>query len=139
MISPSQALYEAVFKRLLQDTELTQLLGSDRIFDRIPERVSPPYCVVGSMRSDDWSTATEEGAAITFMVHCWSDASSRQECEIILAKTSRCLLSLDTLQGHELVQLRMQFSEIRRDRNSAHFLGVTRFRGVTEPLPDGQN
>lgn len=140
MLSPAEDYHQAIFKALLQDNDLLALLGGPHIFDRLPERIAPPYCVIGMMRIDDWSTASEDGSALTFQVHVWSKEKSRSQCNAVLQRAEEVLVNgALSLTDHHHIHTRRQYSEIRRDRNTAHFHGVTRFRGVTEPKIGVQN
>jgi len=134
MTAASQELTSSVFKSLANDTSLVTLLGGPKIFDRLPEKLDPPYAVLGAMTCVDWSTATEGGEAHTFTIHVWSNSSDRRECQALLAKISSVLKTdLPDMPNHHLVHLREQFSETRRDRLAEYFHSFARFRGVTEP------
>ena len=134
MIDPAIDLQETIFKALSQDNELLTLLGPNKVFDRVPERVDFPYIVIGRSTTSDWSTSTEDGETIVFFIHTWSRISSRSECHALQAQVKRVLAgSLAPLTDHHLINLRFQLAETRRDRVSEHFHGVLRFRAVTEP------
>lgn len=139
-MSAVEDYHQAMFKLLLQDVELTSALGGSRIYDRLPERIAPPYCVIGLMRSDDWSTSTEDGAALSFQIHVWSTQKSRSQCHALLQRIEALLVETGPgLTDHHHIHTRRQYSEIRRDRSTAHFHGVIRFRGVTERKIGSQN
>ncbi len=124
---------KAIFKALTADSELVDALGGQKIFDKMPERVDAPYVVIGRSTASDWSTATDEGEAVTLFIHVWSQSGSRAECHTLQQHLKRILHDqAQALDAHHLVAMRLQFSETRRDRKSEHLHGVMRFRGVTE-------
>ena len=134
MSSAQQEMNEQVFKSLTGDVALVSALNGSKVFDRVPERVSPPYIVMGQMSGTDWSTSTEGGEVVTFTLHTWSKTNSREESHNLQSHVRRILESgAVTLPGHHLISLRALFSEVRRARISARLHGVMRFRGVTEP------
>ncbi len=135
MIDAALDLRQAVYKTLVQDTDLMAALGGNRIFDRVPERVGFPYLVIGRTMASDWSTSTETGEAITLFIHSWSRSPGRNESHALQGHVKRILAAgLVPLADHHLVNLRFQLAETRRDRKSRHFHGVLRFRAVTEPI-----
>lgn len=125
---------QAIFKTLANDASLIGQLGGAKIFDHVPERVQPPYVIVGRTAVSDWSTATEGGESIALFLHTWSKSTSRRESYELQERVKQVLLNgVQPLDGHHLVNLRFQFSETRRDRVSMHLHGVMRFRAFTEP------
>jgi len=134
MSSAAGQLHEAVFKALAADADLLAELGPGRLFDQVPERAAFPYIVLGRQLTSDWSTATEDGEVIVFFVHIWTDEKGRGQLSKLEAHVKRVLAAdLPAMANTELVNLRFQLGEHRRDRNSRHRQGVLRFRGVTEP------
>lgn len=134
MSSAAGQLHEAVFKALAADTALLADLGPNRLFDQVPERSAFPYLVLGRQLTSDWSTATEDGEAIVFFIHIWTDEKGRADLLLLEGHVKRILdAPLPDMADHHLVNLRFQLGEHRRDRNSRHRQGVLRFRGVTEP------
>ena len=79
MSDASRDLIQAVFSALSSDPDLTAALGAAKIFDQIPERSALPYVVLGRVTTTDWSTATEDGDAVEFSLHIWSQAKGRAE------------------------------------------------------------
>lgn len=133
MTSALSALQRSIFTVLSQDNDLANVLGSAKIFDRVPERVEPPYVVLGRSMVSDWSTSTDTGEAIVFFIHVWSQANSRTECNSIQAHIKRILAAnIPPLDSQTLVALRFQLAENRRDRLTEHIHGVMRFRAVIE-------
>ena len=132
-MSSAAELQKAIFEALGANTALTALVGT-RIFDHAPVNVAFPYITFGRTSVYDWSTGTESGAEQLFTVHVWSKAKGKKEVLDVmeLARTTLHDAPLD-LEGHRLVNLRLEFSEARYDdRNEAHH-GLLRFRAVVEP------
>jgi hypothetical protein len=132
-MSSAAELQKAIFAALGANTALATLVGA-RIFDHAPANVAFPYITFGRTSVYDWSTGTENGAEQLFTLHVWSKAKGKKEVLDImeLARATLHDAALD-LEGHRLVNLRLEFSEARYDdRNEAHH-GLLRFRAVTEP------
>ena len=133
MTAHNSALQRACFHALSADPDLTALLGADRVFDRVPERVRPPYLVLGQSMVSDWSTATEDGEAIVFFIHVWSKSSDREQCHAAQEEVKRVLEGALSLPAANLVALRFQLADTRRDRPSGYLHGVMRFSAIIEP------
>ncbi len=125
-------LQRACFQALSNDTSLLALTGPGRVFDRVPERVRPPYIVLGRSTVSDWNTATDDGDAIVFFIHTWSRRHDRQESHAVQDAVRSALEDGLTLADNHLVALRFQLAETRRDRPSGYVHGVLRFRAVIE-------
>ena len=126
-------LQKAIFEALAADAGLTTALGGPRIHDHAPANVAFPYVTFGRTSVYDWSTGTESGTEQLFTLHVWSKAKGKKEAlEIMeLARATLHDAALE-LEGHKLVNLRLEFSEARYDdRNEAHH-GLLRFRAVVE-------
>ncbi|MEP1206725.1 MAG: DUF3168 domain-containing protein [Rhizobiaceae bacterium] len=134
MSDACQELITGLFETLTGSTELTNLLGAAKIFDRVPDRVESPYVVIGRTTTTDYSTASEDGVAIVFFVHCWSQSADRGEIHAIQQLISTLLTDQPpVLATHNLIHLRNQFSEVQRDHLRGLMHGLTRFRAVVEP------
>ena len=125
-------LQKAIFEALAANGALAVLVGA-RVFDHAPANAAFPYITFGRTSVYDWSTGTESGTEQLFTLHVWSKAKGKKEAlEIMeLARGTLHDAALE-LEGHKLVNLRLEFSEARYDdRNEAHH-GLLRFRAVTE-------
>ncbi len=132
-MSSAAELQKAIFGALGANAGLTALIGT-RIFDHAPANVAFPYITFGRTSVYDWSTGTENGAEQLFTLHVWSKGKGKKEALEIMEIAREALhdAPLD-LDGHRLVNMRLEFSEARYDdRNEAHH-GLLRFRAVTEP------
>ena len=125
-------LQKAIFEALAANGALAALVGT-RVFDHAPANAAFPYITFGRTSVYDWSTGTESGTEQLFTLHVWSKAKGKKEAlEIMeIARATLHDAALE-LEGHKLVNLRLEFSEARYDdRNEAHH-GLLRFRAVVE-------
>jgi Protein of unknown function (DUF3168) len=133
MTAPAAELQKAIFSSLSGDATLVALLGSARIFDDAPANVAFPYITFGRTSIYDWSTGTESGTEQLFTLHIWSKAKSKKETldimEVVRERLNDASLPLD---GHQLVNLRLEFAEARHDDDLSVHHGMLRFRAVTE-------
>jgi hypothetical protein len=133
MTAPAAELQKAIFSSLSGDATLVALLGSARIFDDAPANVAFPYITFGRTSIYDWSTGTESGTEQLFTLHIWSKAKSKKETldimEVVRERLNDASLPLD---GHQLVNLRLEFAEARHDDDLSVHHGMMRFRAVTE-------
>lgn len=128
-----RALQQAVYQVLVADSDLETLIGGARIYDHVPQGTGYPYVTIGENLVRDWSTSSDAGAEHSFAVHIWSRAPGRGEAHNMIGLISALLHDQQlTLSGHRLVNLRQQFSEVRRDPDGRTFHGVMRFRATTE-------
>lgn len=134
MNAPAVELQRAIFTALKQEGALTALLGGEKIFDQVPPKATFPYITFGRTSLYDWSTGTESGTEQLFTLHIWSRSKGKKEALDIMEACKTCLhdsgLALD---GHHLVNLRLEFAECRYDENLLVHHGLLRFRAVTEP------
>jgi hypothetical protein len=133
MTHPSLALKKAVSAALVAAAGVGALVG-DRIHDAPPRNAAFPYVTFGDARTGDWSTGTEEGAEHRLVLHVWSRERGKAECwaavEAIRTALHDAPLDLD---GHVLVNLRFEATDVGQDRDGITWHGVARFRAVTEP------
>jgi len=130
----SWALQREVYATLANDTAVAALLGGARIFDDVPQDTPFPFITLGTASVSDWSTGTESGLEHRLDVHVWSRyAGKRQAYEVIDAVRAVLHDAALSLNGAQLVNLRCQSFEVRRDDDGETYHGVARFRAVTEP------
>ena len=125
-------LQKAIFEALAANGPLAVLVGT-RVFDHAPANAAFPYITFGGTSVYDWSTGTESGTEQLFTLQVWSKAKGKKEAlEIMeIARATLHDAALE-LEGHKLVNLRLEFSDARYDdRNEAHH-GLLRFRAVVE-------
>lgn len=134
MTSAALELQRAVFASLQGNAELDAAMGEVRLYDQAPANAKFPYLTFGRTSVYDWSTDTESGAEHLVTLHVWSKARGKSEChaliETVRAALDDAALALD---GHALIRLRVEYSEVRyEDDNDVHH-GLIRFRALTEP------
>lgn len=133
MSSVSLELQKAVFQTLSVDAGLTGLLGGSRIYNDVPRGAALPYVTLGESTVRDWSTGSDEGHEHLLTISVWSRANGEREVHQILAAVEAALDDAAlTVVGARLVNLRHEFSEIRRDVDGETSRGLMRLRAVTE-------
>ncbi|MCV0396190.1 MAG: DUF3168 domain-containing protein [Rhizobiaceae bacterium] len=135
MTAPATDLQKSVFATLDGDTELSGLLGGQRVYDRVPPGSAFPYITFGRTALYDWSTGTEIGTEHIFTLQVWSKARGREETQAIMERV-RALLHDRPLpmESHRLVNLRLEFAEDRQDDDLAVHRGLLRFRATVEAV-----
>jgi hypothetical protein len=129
-------LQKAIHAALAADAELTGLLGAVRVYDHAPANVPFPYVTFGRTSVYDWDTATESGTEQLLTLHIWSKGRGKKEAlEVMDAVSTRLHDSGLVLDGHSLVNLRLEFSDVVFDEDLDVYHGLLRFRGVTEKNP----
>lgn len=133
MTAPALELQKAIFSALGADGGMIAAVGQ-RIYDHAPANVPFPYVTFGRTSIYDWSTGTESGTEQLLTLHVWSKAKGKKEALDIMERARSVLedAALD-LDGHKLVNLRQEFSEVRYDEDLSVYHGLLRFRAVTEP------
>jgi len=131
----SRALQKAIFAALSNDPVLTGLLGAGKVFDDVPQRASFPYLTIGQATLRDWSTATEEGEEHMLTLQIWSNEAGHKTLQAAVQAIHDLLHNATlTLEGHNLINLRHDFTDLNRDRNNEAYHALTRYRAVTEPV-----
>jgi hypothetical protein len=134
MTSPAVDLQKAIHGLLTADAALVARLGGQKVFDATPPNAAFPYVSFGRTSMYDWSTGTESGTEQLFTIHVWSKAKGKTETLEIM-ETIRQLIDAapPELDDHELVNLQLEFAEVRFDDDISVHHGLLRFRAVTEP------
>jgi hypothetical protein len=132
-MSSALELQKAIFAVLADDSSLSGLLGGPKIYDLAPPAAHFPYVTFGRTSVHDWSTGTEIGTEHIFTIHVWSKGRGKAEALAIMAAISQRLAgsSLD-LAGHRLVNLQLEYSEVRHDDDLALHHGLLRYRATVE-------
>ncbi len=134
MNHPAADLQKAIYSALANNSQLVTALGGTKIFDHSPGKADFPYVILGRATATDWSTSTEDGKSHLITVHTWSNQPAKQEVWAIQQLVNVSLHDADLqAQDHHIINLRMEFSEIRYDRESGNLHGIMRFSAVTEP------
>lgn len=134
MKSAGLELQKALLACLKMDNELERLVGG-RVYDRVPPKAVFPYVTLGSSGIYDWSTATERGSEHLFTLNIWNRASGRKAVFEIMTVIEHLLeRSQLGLGGHRLINLSLQYSQARAEDSQDGYLGMLRYRAVTEEL-----
>lgn len=134
MASPAVDLQKAIHGLLTADAALVAKLGGQKVFDATPPNAAFPYVSFGRTSIYDWSTGTESGTEQLFTIHVWSKAKGKTETLEIM-ETIRQLIDAapPELEDHALVNLQLEFAEVRFDDDISVHHGMLRFRAVMEP------
>lgn len=134
MTAASWALQRSIYQALAGSSELTTLLGGERIYSNPPPAAEFPYITLGQTVNLDWSTGTEDGNEHSLTLHVWSRADSAAQVHEIIQVIRMVLHNqLLSLEDHHLVNLRHEFTEARIDPDGETMHGIVRYRAVTEP------
>jgi len=135
MSDPGWALQKAAYAALIADIDVLAELGGPHIFDHVPRKTPPPYVTFAQSVTRDWSTGDAEAHEHTLTLHVWAEARGRKKTAAVQGALRAALHDqVLTLDGHRLVNLRHEFSEIRRELDGEQLRGLVRFRAVTEPV-----
>ncbi len=134
MTSAGLELQKAMLAALKADTSLEGLIEG-RIYDRVPPKATYPYVTLGSSNTYDWSTATERGSEHLFTLNIWNRADGRKSVLRIMHAIEQLLAAAQLrLDGHRLINLVPQSSQARAEDSRDGYLGVLRYRVVTEEI-----
>lgn len=133
MTAAALELQKAIFAKLMQSAELASLMDGVRLYDRAPANAVFPYLTFGRTSAYDWSTDTENGAEHLVTIHAWSKERGKSQCHVLLDVVR---VELDdaalTLDGHALVRLGSEYSEIRYEDDHDVHHGLARFRALID-------
>jgi hypothetical protein len=134
MTHAALSLQAAMYSRLATSTDLTNLLGSDAIFDDVPKSQKLPYVVFAESIHNDWSTGSEDGMEHAVTLNVWSGQSGRKEALMIADAIIQAFHDLPKLiDDHALINFTHEFTEVAKDQDTELFLARINFRAVTEP------
>ncbi len=135
MLNATWSLQKSIYEALTNDAVLTSLLGGPKIYDDVPQNPSYPYVTLGQSLARDWSTGSEDGQEHIITLHVWSLSGGKKEAHEIIAAVQDILHDAPLIvTDHNLVNLRQEFSDTRRDPDGEHYHGIVRYRAVTEPV-----
>ncbi len=134
-IAAGWALQSGLYQALVADATLISLLGGSYIHDDTPQRPQFPYVTISQSLLRDWSTGSEPGHEHVITLHIWSRARGKKQAhDIANALQARLHDGTLALTDHRLVNLRHEFTQIRRDPDGETYHGIVRFRAVTEVI-----
>ena len=126
------ALQQTIFSTLSGDSQLTSTLGAD-VYDDVPDHISItfPYVQIGEDTATDYSTKDLVGSQTVINLHVWSRYRGSKETKQVMDRVHTLLHDSNlTVTGHNLVNLRFEFSDVLRDPDGVTRHGVMRFRAV---------
>lgn len=129
------ALQQAMRAALLADTALIALLAGAHIFDEVPRGEPPLHVSFAGIETRDWSVmdqkAHEHFITLEVATNERSRSLAQNICNRIEAVLDNAALSLT---GHRLINLRVVFWSVARNKSEPKFGALLRFRAATEPL-----
>lgn len=135
MSNPGFALQQAMRAALLNHAPLTLLLQGQHIFEEVPRGASTSFVGFGDVETRDWSVADQKAHEHFVTLSIRTNSRSRKLAQDILNEIEAVLDSAAlTLAGHRLVNLRLTFWSVTRDKSGETFNATARFRAATEPL-----
>jgi hypothetical protein len=128
------ALQRSMRDALLAHAPLTTLLGGAHIYDEIP-RGSPPSLVhFDFIETRDWDVKDQRAHEHFVSLSIVTNERGRKLAQEICSEIELALHDVAlTLVSHRLVNLRMIFWSVSRDKQTKNFGAVMRFRAATEP------
>jgi len=127
-------LQKAIHARLCADAPLAALVAT-RVYDNAPGEAAFPYVTLGENETSDQSGDDIRVSEHRLTIYVWSRRGGRSEAKTIMAALGDALhdAALE-LTGHSLVNLRFVSADTRRASDNATWLGVVRFRAVTQAI-----
>lgn len=135
MSNPVQALQTAMRAALLAHAPLTVLLQGGHVYEELPRGAHATYVAIGDSETRDWSTSDHKAHEHFLTLSIRTNSRSRKLAQEILDEIEAVLDGASlTLDGHRLVNLRVIFWSVTREKNGENFGATIRFRAATEPL-----
>lgn len=135
MSAASLALEEAMRARLLAHAPLRLLLGGSHVHAEMPRGAHAPCIVFEAIETRDWSTADAKAHEHMVSLAIRTNSRGRALAQAILDEIEVALDGAGlNLSGHRLVNLRLVFWSVMRERGGETFGALARFRAATEPL-----
>lgn len=135
MSSPGLAVQTAMRQALLAHAPLILLLQGAHVFEEMPRGATASHVSFGDIETRDWSTCDGRAHEHFVTLRVQTNSRSRRLAHDIVAEVEAVLDGADlVLAGHRLVNLRLTFWSVTRERNGDNFGATLRFRAATEPL-----
>jgi hypothetical protein len=129
------SLQQAMRAALLADAQLLALLGGAHVFDEAPRGAKAPFVSFEQIETRDWSTADAKAHEHFVQLQVTTADRGRAQAQAICDRIETVLdMAGLTLAGHNLVNLRLVFWSVARNRSEQTFGAQLRFRAATEPL-----
>ena len=135
MSNPGFAVQQAMRAALLAHAPLALLLQGQHVYEEMPRGVSTSFVAFGDIETRDWSVADQKAHEHFVTLSIRTNSRSRKLAQDILSEAEAVLDNAAlTLTGHRLVNLRLTFWSVARDKSGEIFNATARFRAATEPL-----
>jgi hypothetical protein len=133
--NPAFALQTAMRGALLAHAPLVLLLQGQHVFEEVPRGASASHVSFGDIETRDWSVADQKAHEHFVTLRIQTNSRGRKLAQDIVDEIEAALDGAAlTLTGHRLVNLRLTFWSVARDKAGEHFGATLRFRAATEPL-----
>ncbi|MGH6763090.1 MAG: DUF3168 domain-containing protein [Phyllobacterium sp.] len=134
MSNANLELQKAFFAAFRADAPLVSMLGGEKFYDHVPPAAVFPYITFGRTMVYDWSTDSDRGCEHLSTIHVWSRAGGKSQALSIMGEVERVIQdAVLTLDGHRLVNIRLEYTEALNDDDRDGYHGLLRYRSVTEP------
>ena len=135
MSNPAFALQDAMRAALLAHAPLVSLLQGQHVFEEMPRGASTSHVSFGDIETRDWSVKDEKAHEHFAMLSVRTNSRSRKLAHDVVSEIEAALDNVQlTLAGHTLVNLRLVFWAVNREKNGENIAATLRFRAATEPL-----
>lgn len=127
------ALQEAMFNLLDGDATLGTMIAG--VHDRVPQGSNYPYITIGDIMSQNWSSASSDGAESIITLHVYSRAGGRKETLQIMEQIHSLLHEANvSISGHSCVLSYYQRGEVDLESDGLTYHGKMVFRLLTQKV-----
>jgi ribosomal protein S18 acetylase RimI-like enzyme len=134
-MNPGLAVQTAMRDALLSHAPLGQLLGGAHVYEEMPRGAVASYVSFDAIETRDWSVAEAKAHEHFLSLSVRTNSRSRKLAQEILEAIELVLDNATlALTSHRLVNLRLTFWTVAREKNGENFGASLRFRAATEPL-----
>jgi hypothetical protein len=124
------ALQTAIYSALSGDNNLTSTLGAT-VQDEIPSGTNYPVVQIGDDSASDYSTKDLDGGDTVINIHVWSRQFGSAQTKNIMDRIHTLLHDSSlTVTGFNLINCRLEFTDVMRDPDGITRHGVMRFRAI---------
>ncbi len=136
MSNPGFALQEAMRAALLAHGPLVALLQGQHVYEEMPRGAKESYVAFGAIETRDWSVKDQKAHEHFVTLDVRTNQRSRKLAQDIVGEIEAALDNAAlSLAGHTLVNLRLVFWTVARDKAGENFNATLRFRAATEITP----
>ena len=124
------ALQTIIYTTLSGDNQLTSTLGAT-VQDEVPSGTNYPVVQIGDDSTTDYSTKDLVGSDTSITIHVWSREFGAAETKNMMDRIHTLLHdSALTVTGFNLINCRLEFTDVLRDPDGITRHGVMRFRAI---------